>query len=425
MFTPIQVVGIGLDGAAGLSASVRAIVDQADLLVGSDRHLANFPDHPAEKWALQSFKSLIERIHRRLSQSNAETIVVLASGDPLFFGLGRLLLEELPPEHLTFHPNTSAIQLACSRIKVPWQDAQLVSTHGRTLGRLTQVLKQGAEKIVVLTDGVNTPNAIAKLLLELDLPGEHQIWVCENLGGPDERVRSFAPKALIDQTFASLNVVVLLWRPAVELESLEPNDLPAFGLPDSLFLSFRDRPGLITKREVRVLILAELALGPGQIVWDIGAGTGSVSIEIGRLYPQSKVFAVEKTAIGASLIRQNCQRFRVNTITPIHDKAPEALADLPCPDRIFIGGSGGQLQPILEMCGARLKSGGILVLAIATLEHLNLLWRWLERQTTKSNPTHWRHRLLQVQLSRSVSVASLTRLSPLNPVTLVTLVKQE
>ena len=424
MLTPIQVVGIGLDGAAGLSVSVRAIVDQADLLVGSDRHLAHFPDHPAAKWALKSFKSLIDQIRRRLSQSDSEIIVVLTSGDPLFFGLGRLLLEELPAECLTFHPHTSAIQLACSRIKVPWQDAQLVSTHGRSLDRLIQVLKQGAAKIVVLTDGKNTPNAIAKLLLELNLPGQHQIWVCENLGSPDERVQSFAPEAVIDQTFAPLNVVVLLGRTTVELESLDADNLPAFGLPDSLFLSFRDRPGLITKREVRLLILGELALRPGQIIWDIGAGTGSVSIEIGRLYPQSKIFAVEKTAIGASLIRQNCQRFRVTTITAIHNRAPEALADLPSPDRIFIGGSGGQLQPILEMCGAQLKSGGILVLAIATLEHMNSVWSWLERQTMEPNSTHWCHRLLQVQLSRSVSVASLTRFSPLNPVTLVRLEKE-
>lgn len=424
MLTPIQVVGIGLDGAAGLSVSVRAIVDQANLLVGSDRHLDHFPDHPAEKWALTSFKALIDQLRDRLSQSDLETIVVLASGDPLFFGVGRLLVEELPPECLTFHPHTSAIQLAFSRIKMPWQDAQLVSSHGRSLDRLTQVLKQGAAKIVVLTDGTNSPNEIAKLLLELDLPGHHQIWVCENLGSPDERVQSFTPEALLDQTFAPLNVVVLLWRPAIELESLEPNNLPAFGLPDSLFLSFPDRPGLITKREVRLLILGELDLRPAQTVWDIGAGTGSVSIEIGRLYPQSQIFAIEKTAIGASLIRQNCQRFRVTTITAIHNKAPEALVDLPSPDRIFIGGSGGQLQPILDMCGARLKPGGILVLAIGALEHLNAVWSWLERQTLEPNPTHWSHRLLQVQLSRSVSVASLTRFSPLNPVTLVGLGKE-
>ena len=420
MLTPIQVVGIGLDGAAGLSASVQGIVDQANLLVGSDRHLTHFPNHPAEKWALTSFKALIEQLRRRLDQANSEIIVVLASGDPLFFGVGRLLVEELPPECLTFHPHTSAIQLAFSRLKMPWQDAKLVSSHGRSLDRLTQALKQGSPKIVVLTDGKNTPNAIAKLLLELELPRQHQIWVCENLGSPDERVQSFPPEALLDQTFAPLNVVVLLARPSSELAGLDLKGLPAFGLPDSLFLSFQDRPGLITKREVRLLALGELALRPAQTIWDIGAGTGSVSIEIGRLYPQSKLFAIEKTAIGASLIRQNCQRFQVANITAIHNSAPDALTDLPAPDRIFIGGSGGQVQLILDACSARLKSGGIVVLAIATLEHLTAVWNWLQNQP----PAQWRHHLLQVQLSRSVSVASLTRFSPLNPVTLAKLEKQ-
>ena len=188
------------------------------------------PIIPPEKWALTSFKALIEQLSDRLAQSNPETIVVLASGDPLFFGVGRLLVEELGPAYLTFHPHTSAIQLAFSRIKMPWQDAKLVSSHGRSLDRLTQALKQGAAKIVVLTDGTNSPNAIAKLLLELDLPGQHQIWVCENLGSPDERVQSFTPEALLDYTFAPLNVVVLLAKPPVELEALDPQDLPAFGV---------------------------------------------------------------------------------------------------------------------------------------------------------------------------------------------------
>jgi precorrin-6Y C5,15-methyltransferase (decarboxylating) len=189
--------------------------------------------------------------------------------------------------------------------------------------------------------------------------------------------------------------------------------LPMLGVPDRSFLSFGDRPGLMTKREVRILVLGELALQPGQIIWDIGAGTGSVSIEIARLFPTSRVYAIEKTAAGTTLIQQNCDRFQVENAISIHGSAPEALYNLPAPNRIFIGGSGGNLTEILDTCNSRLTASGRLVLALATLEHLNEALGWLSRQ-------QWDYQLLQVQLSRSVPVGPLTRFSPLNPVTILT-----
>jgi precorrin-6Y C5,15-methyltransferase (decarboxylating) len=349
---------------------------------------------------------------------SAPLIVILTSGDPLFFGLGRLLLAELPAEQITFHPHLSSMQLAFSRIKVPWQDARLISGHGRSLDELTQALQQGVEKIAVLTDRTNTPQTVAQLLLHLDLPHQYQFWVCENLDGTDEQVRRFNPEDPMPQWFAPLNVVILLRE--TRLASLNLADLPALGLPDHCFLSFPDRPGLMTKREVRLLILGELALQPDQMVWDIGAGTGSVAIEVARLFPSSQVYAIEQTAIGISLIQQNSQRFRVNTVIPIHGTAPEALEALPVPDRIFIGGSSGKLTDILHQCSHKLQPQGTIVLALATLEHLTLALNWLQSQDSR----HWHHRLLQVQLSRSVPIAALTRLNPLNPVMLLTMQKQ-
>lgn len=415
--TPVHVVGIGLDGAAGLSHAVGQLVEQATLLVGSDRHLGYFPNHPAERWILGDFKQAIEEIRQRISAGDSR-IVVIVSGDPLFFGLGRLLLSELPAEHLTFHPHLSSVQLAFSRVKVPWQDARVISAHGRSPEELTQALQQGVEKIAVLTDGTNTPAAIAHLLLALDLPVRYQFWVCENLGGADERVQSFPVEtqdqaSLQKQTFATLNVVVLLRVEAIhELPLQELDALPMLGVPDRSFLSFSDRPGLMTKREVRILILGELALQPEQTIWDVGAGTGSVSIEIARLCPTSQVYAIEKTTAGTSLIEQNCRRFRVENVISIHGRAPEILYHLPAPDRVFIGGSGGNLSQILEACNTKIAPKGVLVLALATLEHLNDALGWLDRR-------HWDYQLLQVQLSRSVPVGQLTRFSPLNPVTIV------
>ena len=411
--TPVHIVGIGLDGAGGLVEGVVQLVSRATLLIGSDRHLSYFPNHPAQRLVLGDLTQAIKEIRNQLSVGNG-CIVVLVTGDPLFFGLGRLLLTELPPERLTFHPHLSAVGLAFNRIKVPWQDARVISAHGRSSEELMQALQQGTQKIAVLTDQTNTPGAIARLLLALDLTNCYHFWVCENLGGEAERVQSWPIEAVLSQTFAPLNVVVLLRQFDSAFDScLDLTALPHLGLPDQLFLSFSDRPGLMTKREVRLLVLGELALRAGQIIWDVGAGTGSVSIEIARLFPTSTVYAIEKTAAGTALIEQNCRRFQVENVISIHGSAPSILHHLPVPDRIFIGGSGGNLSQILDTC-SNLATGGVLVLALATLEHLNTALGWLNERG------RWNYQLLQVQLSRSVPVGPLTRFAPLNPVTILT-----
>lgn len=403
----VDVVGIGLDGVAGLTSSVRQILGKATLLVGSDRHLSYFPDHPGERLVLGDILLAIAEIKQRL---DTDRIAVLVTGDPLFFGLGRLLKAQLPEQQLRFYPHLSSIQLAFNRIKIPWHDARTISIHGRGLDELTEALRLGVEKIAVLTDDTNSPSAIAGILLALDLPSHYQFWICENLGGADERVQILPVTNVTHQQFDPLNVVILIRQ---QVAALDLEALPQLGLPDRTFLTFSDRPSLMTKREIRLLILGELALQPGQIIWDIGAGTGSVSIEIARLFSSSQVYAIEQTAAGTTLIEQNCLRFQVNNVTCIYGQAPTVLEDLPTPDRIFLGGTGGNLTSILGLCAAHLVPGGVLVMACATLEHLHEALKWMRDRG-------WIHRLLQVQLSRSVPIAHLTRFSPLNPVTILT-----
>lgn len=422
----IHVVGIGLDGASGLSNSVLNVIETATILVGSDRHLSYFPEHPASRIVLKDLTETIFTIRQQLTRWELEnresihnSIVILVSGDPLFFGFGRLLIAELPPEQLTFHPHVSSIQLAFNRIKTPWQDAHIISAHGRSLEMLIQALQQGVEKIAILTDNIHNPVAIAQLIQNLDLPSRYQFWVCENLGGNDERVQQWQIESLKNQEFSSLNLVILLRQSRSATEPLDLSKIPSFGIPDQLFLSYSDRPGLMTKREVRTLVLGELALQPKQTIWDIGAGTGSVSIEIARLFPDSTVYSIEKTAAGTTLIEQNRQRFQVNNLVSIHGEAPDILHHLRSPHRIFIGGSGKNLSEILGICSIRLSPGGIMVLALATLEHLNTALSWLEQR--KRIERSWSYRILNVQLSRSVPVANLTRFSPLNPVTILTI----
>jgi precorrin-6Y C5,15-methyltransferase (decarboxylating) len=415
----VHIVGIGLDGSAGITKSLRQIVEKATLLVGSDRHLSYFPKHRGERLILGDLTGAIAQIRQRLTNESPGTIVILVSGDPLFFGWGRLLVAELPPEKLVFHPHLSSVQLAFNHLKIPWQDAHFISAHGRSFEELTVRLQQGVNKIAVLTDENNSPAAIANLIQALDLPSHYDFWVCENLGSPDEKVQKWELATLQGETFAPLNVVVLLRQSQVETNPLDLASLPLLGIPDSNFISFSDRPGLMTKKEVRVLVLGELSLQPGQVIWDVGAGTGTVSIEIARLFPDSQVYAIEKTAAGTSLIEQNCRRFQLQNVISIHGSAPEILHRLRPPNRIFIGGSGGEISKILGVCALRMSPGGVIVLAMATLESLAAVLSWKEERIRRE--PNWNCRIMQVQLSRSVPVGNLTRFDPLNPVTIVTM----
>ncbi|ELR98723.1 bifunctional cobalt-precorrin-7 (C(5))-methyltransferase/cobalt-precorrin-6B (C(15))-methyltransferase [Gloeocapsa sp. PCC 73106] len=407
----IDVVGIGLDGIRGLTEKTRELVTKAELIVGSQRHLSYFPEHKGNKLLLTDFRAIIPQLREALRQNQA--IAIIVSGDPLFFGLGRLLLTEFSSELLEFHPHLSSVQLAFSKIKIPWQDAQLISVHGRNLDELTLALQRGVSKIALLTDQRHHPRAIARHL-KVGSPNRYDLWICENLGDTQERMTQIDADqvwSFIEQTFpefSTLNVVILIRQDT----PVVPEKLPLLGIPDEVFCRFSDRPGLMTKKEIRLLILGELALQPGQIVWDIGAGTGSVSVEIARLSPTSQIYAIEKTAMGISLIEQNCQRLQLTNIIPVYGQAPDILVDLPQSDRIFIGGSGGNLISILDFCQTRLRKDGVIAIALATIEHVHLGLTWFKEH-------HWNYNLLQLQISRSVAVGELTRFQPLNPVTVL------
>lgn len=413
----INVIGIGLDGKSGLTEKTKQIIDRATIISGAKRHLSYFDEHSAIQIPLNNLERDLARVITKAT--GAERVVILASGDPLFFGLGRLLLAKISPDNLQFYPHVSSIQLAFSKLKITWQDAKIISVHGRDCDALIKSLKQGANKIAILTDPENNPIAIANLYLALELPVTYSFHICENLTLENGVVTTFSPPEITalanlpQDKFASLNVLVLI-KDELEQSKLDLAKLPLFGIPDSAFLSFSDRPSLITKKEVRAVILAELRLQPQQTIWDIGAGTGSVSIEIARLCPTAKIYAIEKTAIGISLIKQNCQRFDVENIEPIAQKAPESLIDLPTPERIFIGGSGGNLIDILNTCKTKIAESGIIIIALATIEHIMEVIAW-------TKPNNWHYYLLQVQMSRSLPIANLTRLSPLNPVTIIKL----
>ncbi len=282
--------------------------------------------------------------------------VVLASGDPLFFGIGRRLLEEFPQREVELHPAVSSMQLAFARVKAPWEDAFFVSLHGPKkreweIGDLPLLLELYA-KLVILTGGENTPQKIAS-----ELPSDVRVYVLERLGYPDERLREGGPSKIKRMKFKEPNLVLVM---------SEPSDMPVFGIREG---EFRHTRGLITKDEVRAVVLHKLRLPGRGVLWDIGAGSGSVSIEAKRLSPALRVYAIEKDASRAKNILANSKRLAAG-VQVTHGGAPAALKGLPAPDRVFIGGSGRGVSGVIKYVSSRMKKGVVVATAI-TLESLN------------------------------------------------------
>ena len=390
MAQKVVVVGIGDNGADSLSRDALRRVAEAEVLLGGERHLAFFPDHKAEKVAI---RDNLKEIAARL-QKETRRVVVLASGDPLFYGIAGYLGTKIGRERLEVLPNISSMQLAFARLKESWHDAALVSCHAKPIEDALDVIRD-AKKVGIFTDDENTPGRIARELLKAGIGG-FRAYVCENLGGDDERVSSCGLDELVERTFSPLNVLVLTKKAEAPVTSRRDW---TFGIPEEAFYQRQPLKGLITKTEVRVLSLAKMRLRPGNLVWDIGAGSGSVSIEAALL--GTKVWAVEKNKEDCEIIRRNIEKFDTQQVSVVHGIAPATLADLPDPDAVFIGGSGGEMAELVRLCRERLLPGGRLVINVATLENLGEV---PARDVTL------------VQISRTRPILDLHRFEALNPV---------
>lgn len=353
----IYVIGAGVEGQEGFSGRALELVGQAQILLGGARQLELFPDFPGEKVAIGSnLGEIVERLKKADRRA-----VVLASGDPLFFGIGRYLLRNLPEENFEFVPNVTSVQYAFAKIREPWDDAVFISAHGRGLkGAVDRIVAN--DKAAVLTDEFNTPAAIAAELIERGRDG-YAAYLCENLGTDQERVTATDVKGLLEIEAAPLNVLILI----KEYEAGGDEYVPTLGIPDEEFATVKK---LITKEEVRVVTLAKLKLRHDMTLWDLGAGSGSVSIEADHLLPNGRIFAVERNPQCIEFIKENLGRFNARHVTLIEGEAPACLETLPDPDRVFIGGSGGNLWAILEAVDGRLPAGGRVVLNAVTLDTL-------------------------------------------------------
>jgi precorrin-6Y C5,15-methyltransferase (decarboxylating) len=334
--------------------------------------------------------------------------VLLASGDPLWFGIGRLLLQHFGAERLRFHPAPSSLQLAFARLGRPWQDASWISLHGRDPEPLAAALQKRPAALAVLTDpGRGGAEEVRRILAASGLEAAYACWLCERLGHREERVQRLAPQAPLPVDCDPLHLVLLIAEPPPP--PADPAALPLFGLDDGLFLQHDDRPGLMTKREVRIQLLADLELPEQGVLWDLGAGVGSVGLEALRLRPGLALWALEARGGSAALITANAERLGVRPAGIQEGRAPEALAQLPDPDRVLIGGGGRERAVVLAAVLQRLRPGGVVVIPLATLEALAELRPLLEQAGC-------RVAVAQHQAWRGAPLADGTRLAPLNPV---------
>ena len=402
----IEVIGTDAGAPATLPGPHQQHLREAELIAAPRRLHAALLDWGGsglpELMASDQPQPLLERL---AAMAPGASVVVLASGDPLWFGIGRLLLDALPPERLRFHPGPSSLQLAFARVGRPWQDASWLSLHGRDPAPLAARLQQRPAALAVLTDpGRGGAEEVRRCLRAAGLELAYGFWLCERLGHSNERVQRLAPADPLPADLEPLHLVLLVAEPPVL-----PAQLPLFGLPDGVFLQHSDRPGLMTKREVRIQLLADLDLPAHGVLWDIGAGVGSVGLEALRLRPALQLWALEQRGGSAALIRANAERLGVQPAGVLEGRAPDALVELPDPDRVVIGGGGRDRCQLLQAVLDRLRPGGVVVIPLATLEALAELRPLLEQAGMTVG-------VAQHQAWRGAPLADGTRLAPLNPV---------
>ncbi len=413
----IDVIGTDAGAPASLPAPQQTLLRAATVIAAPQRLQAALQDWlgdaKPELISSDDPRALVDSLQSRAAD---QAVVVLASGDPLWFGLGRILCDRIGAERLRFHPAPTSLQLAFSRIGRPWQDADWVSLHGRDPEILASTLQKRPAALAVLTDpNQGGAGTVQQMLRSSGLEASTDLWLCENLGHPDERVQLIAPGTALPTDLQPLLIALLIAR---EPAAPDPHQLPLFGLDDGLYLQHSDHPGLMTKREVRIQLLAELALPPQGVLWDLGAGTGSVGLEALRLRPGLQLLAVERRAGGAQLIQRNAQRLGVSPAAVLEADATTVLngglpSQLSQPDRVLLGGGGAQRERLLQEVLTRLRCGGVVVIPLASIEALASVRPLLENAGLAV-------RVQQLQAWRGQPLGDGTRLAPMNPTLIVT-----
>jgi precorrin-6Y C5,15-methyltransferase (decarboxylating) len=397
----VTIIGMGLT-PKDLTAEHLKVIEEADILVGGKRLLEHFAQCSAQKKTIdKNIKDVIDFVKNRMT---SQSIVVLASGDPLFFGIGARLVQALGAENVVIYPNISSVAAAFARIKEPWSKVRVVSLHGRNNESALFKALEKENVVAVFTDPNNSPARLAQRLKEEDFVN-FKMCVLESLGSTEERIDWYRLDRAAEMTFAEPNLAILK-RSSKDLKWMKPLHL---GLPDNYY---HHQQGLITKSEIRAITLSKLRLLKDHVLWDLGAGSGSVSIEASLLVPAGKVFALEKNPERIQQIEINKRRFGVNNLEIVQTVLPQGLGELPRPDRIFIGGGGQDLGKIINAAVTFLKPDGLVVVNTVLMQNLQAAAETLKALDFKTSK-------VQVQISRSQDMPWGDRLEAQNPVWII------
>jgi precorrin-6Y C5,15-methyltransferase (decarboxylating) len=408
----IPIIGIGPDGLAGLSPRSRELLLQAEVVVGSEGALRLVPELEAERLVLGTdLTGAVDQMRRWFGQRK---MVVIAVGDPLFYGTARYLCDKFGADAFDVIPHVSSMQLAFARIKQSWEEAYLTDLAVRPLEEVLDKIRTSQTVGLFTTEHI-TPGRIARELLAHGID-YFTVWVCENLGGKDERITQGELQEICELSFHPLNIVILKRKPGRPDRPRPTGRLRRFGNPDDVFAQSLPKSGLITQAEVRAVALAQLDLHPGDIFWDVGAGSGSVAIEAaGLVYPGTS-YAIEQDAADYHLIVANAETFGVTNVRPVFGTAPEVFARLPIPDAIFVGGNGGEVARLLDACYTALRSGGRLVTNVGTLEMIGASYQVLKRLAGQVE-------VLLMHVARGVEQLDSLRFEAVNPTVLLRALK--
>ena len=408
----LVIVGIGDDGMAGLTESARRVVQGADLILGASATLRLLDEIEIRKVELDpEMPSALRQVRSALASSHP---VLVSGGDPLFYGVARYLCDRLGKDQFEVIPHVSSMQLAFARVKESWEDAYLTSLAGRPLEAIIDRVRT-AEKVGLFSSDDHPPRRIFRELLDRGID-YFKAYVCENLGSPDERVTQGEMDELAGLDFDPLNVLILVRKPDRPDRAKGASRFRLFGNADYLFAQSQPKRGLITQAEVRSIALAQLDIRPTSVVWDIGAGSGSVAIEAAQLASQGMVYAIEPEAGDLALIQSNAEAFGVPNVRPIAGRAPEVLAALPDPDAVFVGGTGRQVDAVLKAAFARLGPGGRLAVNVVTIDGLATAHKTLKALAGEVQ-------LWNVSIARGIEQMDRVRFESVNPTFLLAVTK--
>ncbi|MCK5541464.1 MAG: precorrin-6y C5,15-methyltransferase (decarboxylating) subunit CbiE [Desulfobacterales bacterium] len=401
---PVKIVGIGLS-PEDLTPKHEKIIKTADLLIGGTEQLKAFRNLKVQKLEIKNNLSLIVKtIQKNMDGSN---IVVLASGDPLFFGIGTYLVQKIGKENVKVFPNVSSVVSAFSKINESWHDAHFLSLHGKRSENIS-TLFSGKKKFGILTDSKKGPEWIANKIIDKKELG-FSMCVLEKLGTKQEKITWFNDLLEVEETKFLFPNIVILKRKTTPPDLSNSRQI-RIGMEDQ---SFFCEKGLITKSEIRSIVLSKLNfVTDNHLFWDLGAGSGSVSIEASSIITKGLIYAVEKNIKRISLINKNISKFNVPNINVIQSELPSGLEKMPVPDRIFIGGGGKNLTKITKKAISKLALNGIIVVNTILIQNLESVFSIMK--TKGLNP-----QAISVQITKSKSMPHGDRFEALNPIWII------